>query len=341
MREKQLLPVRHPQGELFLCDLGDVPLKDDSASMEHPIFALSTKPDTTPRLYEHNGNRVEITPSVAGLATIYDKDVLIFAISQIMEAKNQGLPYSKEVSFNALDFMRFANRMTNGQSYDGLRAALKRLRGTTITTDITTGGVEQSETFGLIEKSRIRRTLKSGEVTDWSITLSDWLFNAIEANEVLTLHPNYFRLRKPLERRIYEIVRKHCGNKQSWRISTTLLLKKTGSQTPLWKFRQLLRPLMEADHLPDYMVRYEDDEMSMVIFTNRGTMKKKDAIRDFVTLKLDTYNKARQAAPSWDVYHLEQEWRSWMNAQGMDAPKNPDAAFLGFCRSFYKKNGQA
>ena len=63
------------------------------------------------------------------------------------------------------------------------------------------------------------------------------MFNAIEANEVLTLHPDYFRLRKPLERRIYEIVRKHCGNKQSWRIGTKLLLKKTGSQTPLWKFR--------------------------------------------------------------------------------------------------------
>ena len=75
MRNKQLLPVRHPQGELFLCDLGDVPLKDDSASMEHPIFALSTKPDTTERRYEHNGNSLTVTPSSAGLATIYDKDI--------------------------------------------------------------------------------------------------------------------------------------------------------------------------------------------------------------------------------------------------------------------------
>ncbi|MBO9479745.1 replication initiator protein A [Shimia sp. R11_0] len=340
MREKQLLPVRHPQGELFLCDLGDVPLKDDSASMEHPIFALSTKPDTTPRVYEHNGNRVEITPSVVGLATIYDKDVLIFAISQIMEAKNQGLPYSREVSFNALDFLRFSNRMTNGQSYEGLRAALKRLRGTTITTDIVTGGVEQTDTFGLIEKSRIRRKLKSGEVTDWSITLSDWLFNAIEANEVLTLHPDYFRLRKPIERRVYEIVRKHCGAQKQWKVSIRLLLKKTGSQTTLKKFRQLLQPIMEADHLPDYSVQYEDETREMLIFRNRKHVTHK-VISGRLMLQTETFAKAREEAPTWDVYFLEQEWRSWMNAKGMDPPNNPDKAFLGFCRSYFKKHGKA
>ena len=341
MRENQLLPIRHPQGELFLCDLGDVPLKDDAASMEHPIFALSTKPDTAERHYENNGNTLTVTPSTVGLATIYDKDILIFAISQIMEAKNAGLPYSKKVSFNAKDFLRFANRMTNGRGYEGLNDALKRLRGTSLETNIMTNGEQQIEGFGLIDKYHVRKKLNDGTVTDWGITLSDWMFNAIEANEVLTLHPDYFRLRKPLERRIYEIVRKHCGNKQSWRIGTKLLLKKTGSQTPLWKFRQLLQPIMEADHLPDYSVAYEDDTREMLVFTNRGTMKKKDTISALVKLKADTYDKARHVAPSWDVYHLEQEWRSWMNAQGMDAPKNPDAAFLGFCRSFYKKNGQA
>ncbi|MCA9184408.1 MAG: replication initiator protein A [Pirellulaceae bacterium] len=30
---------------------------------------------------------------------------------------------------------------------------------------------------------------------------------------MLTLHRDYFRLRKPLERRVYEIARKHCGPK--------------------------------------------------------------------------------------------------------------------------------
>lgn len=340
MREKQLLPIRHPQGELFLCDLGDVPLKDDAASMEHPIFALSTKPDKAERRYEHNGNALTVTPSTVGLATIYDKDILIFAISQIIEAKNKGLPYSKEVSFNAKDFLRFANRMTNGRGYEGLNDALKRLGGTRLETNIETNGEQQIEGFGLIDKYRIRKKLNNGTVTDWGITLSDWMFNAIEANEVLTLHPDYFRLRKPLERRIYEIVRKHCGQQKSWKIGVALLLKKTGSQTPLWKFRQLLAPIMEADHLPDYSAEYTGENDEFVIFHNRRHAARK-VIAGRVMIETETYNKAREAAPSWDPYVLEQEWRNWMANKGDERPKNPDAAFIGFCKTWYKRNGQA
>lgn len=341
MREQQLLPVRHPQGELFLCDLNDVALKDDTASMENPIFALATKPDTKKRVYEHNGNKVTITPSIEGLATIHDKDILIFAISQIMEAKNQGLPYSKNVAFNATDFLRFANRMTNGQAYEGLRKSLSRLAGTVIETDILTGGERQIEGFGLIDKYRVHHKLDDGTVTDWGVTLSDWLFNAIEANEVLTLHPNYFRLRKPMERRLYEIVRKHCGSQRRWKIGIDLLLKKTGSQTPLWKFRQLLKPIMQADHLPDYSVRYEGENNEFVVFTNRRQPSVAGNSPKETILRGETYLKAKEAAPSWDVYYLEEQWRMWMVDKGMPAPDNPDAAFLGFCRKWFETKGRA
>jgi len=337
MREKHLLPVRHPQGELFLCDLGDVPLKDDSASMEHPIFALSTKPDTRERIYAHNGNSVTITPSALGHATIHDKDILIFAISQIMEAKKRGTPYSKKLIFSAKDFLIFSNRMTNGRGYEGLRDALKRLRGTTITTDIKTGEYITTDGFGLIEKFSVYRKLKTGDVVEWSVELSDWLFNAVEANEVLTLHPDYFRLRKPIERRIYEIARKHCGNQKRWKIGVELLLKKVGSQTPSWKFKQLLQPLMTADHLPDYSVKLDGD---FVVFTNRQKSAQKE-IAGRIVLQTDTLAKAKKAAPGWDIYLLEQEWRGWLANSGKPRPDNPDAAFIGFCKRYYAKHGAA
>ena len=38
---------------------------------------------------------------------------------------------------------------------------------------------------------------------------------------------------------------------------------------------------------------------------------------------------------------LESEWRSWMADGGLDAPKNPDKAFLGFCRKWYERRGPA
>jgi hypothetical protein len=50
-----------------------------------------------------------------------------------------------------------------------------------------------------------------------------------------------------------------------------------------------------------------------------------------VRLKLDTFEKAKAAAPGLDVYYLEQEWREWIDKKG-ERPKNPDAAFIGFCR---------
>ena len=47
-------------------------------------------------------------------------------------------------------------------------------------------------------------------------------------------------------------------------------------------------------------------------------------------LKTDTYEKAKKAAPGWDVYVLESEWREWM--KGKIPPQNLDAAFIAFCK---------
>lgn len=73
---------------------------------------------------------------------------------------------------------------------------------------------------------KIVRETRDGRMQEVEIKLADWVFNAIQAKEVLTLHRDYFRLRKPLERRIYELARKHCGAQNGWKISLALLQKK-------------------------------------------------------------------------------------------------------------------
>jgi plasmid replication initiation protein len=55
------------------------------------------------------------------------------------------------------------------------------------------------------------------------VKLSDWLYNAIVNFEVLTLHRDYFRLDGGLERRVYELCRKHCGHQTTWSIGLELL----------------------------------------------------------------------------------------------------------------------
>src|SRR5271166_7042805 len=67
-----LLPERRI-ADFFVCDLMDAAPKGDMASMEHPIFSLSTKPDHRIRRYEHGSTFVEIKPSADGLATVHDR----------------------------------------------------------------------------------------------------------------------------------------------------------------------------------------------------------------------------------------------------------------------------
>jgi plasmid replication initiation protein len=58
--------------------------------MEHPIFSLATRPDTRVLHYAHNDVEVTVTPSVKGRATIHDKDILIYCVSQLVAALNAG-----------------------------------------------------------------------------------------------------------------------------------------------------------------------------------------------------------------------------------------------------------
>lgn len=338
--QSPLLPERYPTPDFFVCDLFDAAPKGDMASMEHPIFSLSTKPDTRIRRYEHNGRFVQIAPSTLGLATMHDRDVLIYCISQLMAGLNEGKPLSRTIRFKAYDLLQATNRVTDGRGYAALKAAFERLRGTTISTNVITGGSEQFEVFGIIEKAKIVRETRDGRMQEVELTLSDWVFNAIMAKEVLTLHRDYFRLRKPLERRIYELARKHCGAQGTWKVALDLLQKKCGSNSTPREFKRLVQNIVRQDakhgHMPDYSVSLEDDQ---VVFTNRGTMLPKEDARApaLIFLKPETREKARMAAPGWDVDYLEQEWRHWIK----EPPRRPDSAFIGFCRKWYEKRGRA
>ncbi|WBU55370.1 replication initiator protein A [Paracoccus sp. SCSIO 75233] len=332
-----LLPERHPQHDLFICDVSDAVLKDVMQHLEHPFYSLSKKPETRVKRYRNGEHWLEVTPSVKGLATIYDKDILIYAISQIMSKLKRGETVSPRIRLNPHELLIFANRGTSGREYQALLDALDRLEGTRIRTNIVTGDEEQLDGFGLIDASSIRRKHGlDGRLLWCEIKLSDWVFNAIRNEEVLTLHRDYFRLRKPLERRVYEIARKHCGHQKNWRISLAKLLLKTGSQSPPKRFRQMIRQLVEHDHLPDYHVTYEE-EGDIVGFTRRCSMAPVATAETQVpALKPGTHDRAREVAPGWDVYQLEQEWRDWI----VEAPQNADAAFIGFCKKWYERRGR-
>ncbi len=324
-----LLPERHPTGDFFVCDvLGALP-KDDMASMEHPVFSLSTRPDLKVLDYAHNGIQVRVTPSVRGRATIHDKDILIYCVSQLMAALNAGRATSRTLQLTAHDLLVATNRETSGDAYRRLCLAFERLAGTRITTNLRTGPrddpVEVTRGFGLIEAWEIVRRSRGGRMVSVTVTLSEWLYRAVLGRSVLTLSRDYFRLRRPLERRVYELARKHCGRQPEWRVSVEVLCKKSGSASPRRVFRAMLREMIASDHLPDYTLSEEPGDILRVaprvvlLEPGEGPRPSPEALE-----------QARVLAPGWDVHALAAEWRAWWAETGRRRLRAPDRAFLGW-----------
>jgi len=276
-----LLPDRYPTKDFFVADIFDATPKDDMASMEHPMFSLAKQPDMSIRRYEHNGDSIEIQPSHIGLPTIWDKDILIYCISQLMEGINRGREPNSTLKITAHDLLVSTNRATGGTDYKRLALAFTRLRSSQIVTDIETNGVRQTEGFGFIDAWGIVEKSKTDDrMISVSIRLSEWLYNAVLGSEVLTVNRDYFRLRGGLERRLYELARKHCGNQSRWSISTELLHKKTGVKSPLKTLRLQLRKLAKSNVLPDYRISYNDEKDQVIFYNRKGGMAAKAQFDD-------------------------------------------------------------
>lgn len=86
---------------------------------------------------------------------------------------------------------------------------------------------------------------------------------------VLTLNRDYFRIRKPLDRRIYELARKHCGAQSKWHVTMKVLYEKSGSRDALRNFRMAIKMLAESGELPDYRIAF-DQENDAVTFYSRS-----------------------------------------------------------------------
>lgn len=256
--------------------------KDDLASMEHPMFALRAG-DRRVRHYEHNGITVEVQPGVkGGLATIHDKDILIYCISRAVEALNSGLNACRIVRFTAYDFLVNTNRQTSGQGYKLMADALNRLRGTQIITNIEIEGYRERSGFGMIDSWRIiERSKENDQMVAVEVELSRWLWRAVETRKVLTISRDYFRLRKPLDRRIYELVRKHCGKQPKWQVSLGILHRKSGSTASLREFRRAVKSLAESGEIPDYIMRF-NQKTDTLTFYAKGPKGSQAQVREIL-----------------------------------------------------------
>jgi hypothetical protein len=156
--------------------------------------------------------------------------------------------------------------MLRNPAYRGA-AAFGKTR-TVIETDITTNGVRQRRGFGLIDGWEIiEKSPSNGRMVAIKLTISEWLYYAVAAREVLTLNREYFRLDGGLERRLYELARKHCGQQIKWAVGMELLHRKSASTDLLKRFRAAVKRIVLADSLPDYRLKYEPTTDHVTFFS--------------------------------------------------------------------------
>lgn len=261
------------QLDLFVADIVDVVPKGDLHSMEYPLFAISSKPDTDIFRFEKpNGDFIEVIPSAKGRATIHDKDMLLYAFGQVAEAINRGQQPTRRLKIIAHDYLRSTNRGTDGRSYAAILDTLARLRGTTFKSNIGRGDNRKGDVFGLID-SGTAVTDTNGRLDYLEVVLSEHLFNSITSHNILAYNRDYFKLRSPYDRRMYELCRKHCGNQPSWEIGFEKIYEKFGVKSEKREFRRKIKELIKEQLIPDYYVDHETAKES-------GTIEKILVFRD-------------------------------------------------------------
>jgi plasmid replication initiation protein len=251
---------------------------------------------------------------------------------------NKGLVPPKTIRISTHDLLVTINRVISGDSYKKIKNALERLKGVSITTNIKTNKRTQSSGFGLIDSYNI---IKSDRVKDrivrLEITLSDWFYNSIIGKEVLTINRDYFRLRQPLERRIYEIARKHCGVQDKWQISVDGLHKKTGSRSSIPKFFFSLKKIVAKNILPDYHMFLDKSTITFqprnqkLLIAQQKALDNHDNYKPVISTSI--LEKAKEmtlkAGTGWDFYAIVEEFTQFTMSR---PPQDYNKAFIGFVK---------
>jgi plasmid replication initiation protein len=232
--------------------------------MAYPFFSLSKRPSKRAIRFIEGAVSVEVRPSENGVATIYDKEILIYLASLAIDRLERGEAFDGVLTFTAYDFFKLVGLSgASGKNYQRLASSLDRLQGTQVRTTIETGGVNIDGWFSWISEAQVifsRDSQGQKRARAFRVRITDWLVRAIAADgSVLSYERDYFRL-TAIERRLYEIARAGCVSGAPMTIDLTTLRQRVGVTSPLKKFRQLLAQIAEKDALPSYRVAFMNAE---------------------------------------------------------------------------------
>ncbi len=247
------------QLDLFRALPGDLAPRDAQDLMAYPFFSLAKSKRLAPIDFKSGSVkiRVEAVPE-HGMATIWDADVLIWAASQIVEARDVGLRPSRLMATTPYEILNFIGRGVSLRDYDRLKAALDRLQSTTVATSIRQPTERRLHRFSWINEWK-ERADDRGRPLGLELIVPDWFYGAVLDDAlVLTIDRSYFDLTGGLERWLYRLVRKHGGKQEfGWSFDFPHLHAKSGSLSPLKHFAYDLRDIVRRQPLPGYRLTIE------------------------------------------------------------------------------------
>lgn len=253
------LRPEHAQLEPFRAIPGDLVPRDAQDLMAYPFFSLTKTHRTTSIDFQMNdvAIRVQAAPE-HGMATIWDADILIWAASQLIEARDAGLRTSRLLATTYFDILTFIGRGASGRDYRRLKAAFNRLQSTIVETSLRQPGEWQRHPFSWISEWS-ERVDGQGHACGIDFVMSDWLYRTVlDGTLVLTIDPSYFKLTGGLERWLYRLVRKHAGRQRAgWRFEFRHLYLKSASLSPFKRFAFELRDIVRRQPMPGYRLSLE------------------------------------------------------------------------------------
>jgi plasmid replication initiation protein len=249
-----IIDPQREQLELFRALPGAIAPRDAQDLMAWPFFSLAKSRRIQPIDFQAGGVRVRVEGTIEhGIATIWDADVLIWAASQIVEARDAGIRTSRLMQATPYEILNFIGRGTSLRDYLRLKAALDRLQSTSVATTIRQAPGRRMHRFSWINEWK-ERADRQGRPQGIELILPDWFYaGVIEEALVLTIDPAYFALSGGIERWLYRLVRKHGGRQRhGWQFDFRHLYAKSGSMARFSDFSLDIRRIASRQGLPGY-----------------------------------------------------------------------------------------
>ena len=254
----RLAPPHHDSAALPLFQALPLPMavRDAQELMTYPFFALGKSRRTEPISFRTAEVSIRVEGTLEhGLATIWDADVLLWAISQVVEAQDCRLTSSRRLSATPWEILTFLRRGTSARDYLRLKAALDRLQSTSVATSIRQAQERRLHRFSWLNEWK-ECADDRGRPQGIELILPYWLYAGIcDSARVLTIDPRYFGLTGGVERWLYRLLRKHAGTQPSgWSFDFPQLHRKSGSLARPADFALDLRRIVARQSLPGYRV---------------------------------------------------------------------------------------